>query len=72
MDMTTTTDAESQEQRKPKSIDGDLLRVLPRHLTSTGQRGLPAVARPIHLRGQGSGPRRAEDIHHRLRPLDRL
>ena len=71
-DMTTTTtrtDDETKEHRKPESIDDD--ECCPPHL-QPGQRGLPAVVWPIHLRGEGSGPRRAEDIRHRRRPLDRL
>ena len=43
-DMTmTTTDDESQEHREPKSIDDDLRRVLPMHLTSppAGTEGAP-------------------------------
>ena len=58
-DMTTMTDDESQEHRKPKSIDDDLRRVLPMHLTSSRDRGrfsAVVVVRPIHLRGEGSAP----------------
>ena len=54
----TTTDDESQEHREPKSIDDDLRRVLPMHLTSppAGTEGAPGCCEAHPSTGRGVEP----------------